>query len=206
MDCLDQSPWRTSISCSMAQAITLTVCLTSSSSSTTTFYSLASTAHPQQPLYQFFPPQQQPQHALSRQPSPRPHPSPAPASIPASPHPLFVQQQQQQQQSQLARETTVSNQDHRDPEVPVDQIQEDAPIDEEPLYVNAKQYYRILKRRVARARLEEVHRLSRQRKVRCQSLQMRAPYLYLQSAIPARVAAQTRYAPPSWPRRSLPHC
>ncbi|KAI0793265.1 CCAAT-binding transcription factor (CBF-B/NF-YA) subunit B-domain-containing protein, partial [Abortiporus biennis] len=41
---------------------------------------------------------------------------------------------------------------------------DDQPIDEEPLYVNAKQYYRILKRRVARARLEEVHRLSRQRK------------------------------------------
>jgi len=39
------------------------------------------------------------------------------------------------------------------------------PIDEEPLYVNAKQYFRILKRRVARTRLEEVHRLSRQRKV-----------------------------------------
>ena len=39
------------------------------------------------------------------------------------------------------------------------------PIDEEPLYVNAKQYFRILKRRVARTRLEELHRLSRQRKV-----------------------------------------
>jgi len=39
-------------------------------------------------------------------------------------------------------------------------------MDEEPLYVNAKQYNRILKRRVARARLEELHRLSRQRKVR----------------------------------------
>ncbi|KDR75425.1 hypothetical protein GALMADRAFT_123329, partial [Galerina marginata CBS 339.88] len=38
------------------------------------------------------------------------------------------------------------------------------PNDEEPLYVNAKQYFRILKRRVARTRLEEVHRLSRQRK------------------------------------------
>lgn len=48
----------------------------------------------------------------------------------------------------------------------VNQIQDDNPIDEEPLYVNAKQYFRILKRRVARARLEEVHRLSRQRKVR----------------------------------------
>ena len=42
-------------------------------------------------------------------------------------------------------------------------------MDEEPLYVNAKQYYRILKRRVARARLEEVHRLSKQRKVRLSS-------------------------------------
>ncbi|KAL4074016.1 CCAAT-binding transcription factor (CBF-B/NF-YA) subunit B-domain-containing protein [Scleroderma yunnanense] len=41
---------------------------------------------------------------------------------------------------------------------------DDTPVDEEPLYVNAKQYFRILKRRVARARLEEVHRLSRQRK------------------------------------------
>ncbi|KAG8903623.1 Transcriptional activator [Tulasnella sp. 403] len=37
-------------------------------------------------------------------------------------------------------------------------------MDEEPLYVNAKQYHRILKRRIARQRLEEVHRLSRQRK------------------------------------------
>lgn len=39
------------------------------------------------------------------------------------------------------------------------------PVDEEPLYVNAKQYHRILKRRVARARLEELHRLSKERKV-----------------------------------------
>lgn len=35
----------------------------------------------------------------------------------------------------------------------------------EPLYVNAKQYHRIMKRRMARARLEEMGRLSRQRKV-----------------------------------------
>lgn len=54
---------------------------------------------------------------------------------------LFTHHQQQQQQST------------------------DSTIDDEPLYVNAKQYFRILKRRVARARLEEVHRLSRQRKV-----------------------------------------
>lgn len=38
--------------------------------------------------------------------------------------------------------------------------------DDEPLYVNAKQYHRILKRRAARARLEEMGRLSRERKVR----------------------------------------
>ena len=48
---------------------------------------------------------------------------------------------------------------------PVFQPPDDQPIDDEPLYVNAKQYFRILKRRVARARLEELHRLSRQRKV-----------------------------------------
>ncbi|KAK8858583.1 hypothetical protein IAR55_002812 [Kwoniella newhampshirensis] len=35
---------------------------------------------------------------------------------------------------------------------------------EEPLYVNAKQYHRILKRRTARARLEELNRLVRSRK------------------------------------------
>jgi hypothetical protein len=43
--------------------------------------------------------------------------------------------------------------------------EQDQALDEEPLYVNAKQYHRILKRRAARARLEELGRLSRQRKV-----------------------------------------
>ncbi|KAF9431848.1 Transcriptional activator [Entomortierella beljakovae] len=38
------------------------------------------------------------------------------------------------------------------------------PQDEEPLYVNAKQYHRILKRRAARARLEELNRLAKIRK------------------------------------------
>jgi nuclear transcription factor Y alpha len=37
--------------------------------------------------------------------------------------------------------------------------------DQEPLYVNAKQYHRIVKRRAARARLEELNRLVRSRKV-----------------------------------------
>lgn len=35
---------------------------------------------------------------------------------------------------------------------------------EEPLYVNAKQYHRILKRRAARAKLEEMNRVARARK------------------------------------------
>ena len=44
--------------------------------------------------------------------------------------------------------------------------------------MNAKQYYRILKRRVARARLEEVHRLSQKRKVTSLS-PFRVSYLIL---------------------------
>lgn len=65
-----------------------------------------------------------------------------------------------------------------------DQITQENALDEEPLYVNAKQYYRILKRRVARARLEEVHRLSKQRKVHpsplflAQTLTRTKPYLH----------------------------
>ncbi|KAI8096410.1 CCAAT-binding transcription factor (CBF-B/NF-YA) subunit B-domain-containing protein [Halteromyces radiatus] len=35
---------------------------------------------------------------------------------------------------------------------------------DEPLYVNAKQYHRILKRRAARSRLEEMHRVAKARK------------------------------------------
>ncbi|KAJ6475213.1 CCAAT-binding transcription factor (CBF-B/NF-YA) subunit B-domain-containing protein, partial [Mycena vitilis] len=51
-------------------------------------------------------------------------------------------------------------------------------VDEEPLYVNAKQYFRILKRRVARARLEELHRLSRQRKAGPAISFLPFPYLH----------------------------
>ncbi|ORY02216.1 hypothetical protein K493DRAFT_208525 [Basidiobolus meristosporus CBS 931.73] len=36
--------------------------------------------------------------------------------------------------------------------------------EDDPLYVNAKQYHRILKRRAARAKLEEKHRIQKSRK------------------------------------------
>lgn len=42
-------------------------------------------------------------------------------------------------------------------------------LEEEPLYVNAKQYHRILKRRQARARLEAEGRIPKERRV-CQLL------------------------------------
>ena len=47
--------------------------------------------------------------------------------------------------------------------------------DDETLYINPKQYSRILKRRAARARLEETKRLSNERKVR----QLRLPRIAL---------------------------
>ncbi|KAJ9096152.1 hypothetical protein QFC20_006485 [Naganishia adeliensis] len=49
-------------------------------------------------------------------------------------------------------------------EIGLEAMQQEDDADEEPLYVNAKQYHRILKRRAARARLEELNQLIRQRK------------------------------------------
>ncbi len=40
-------------------------------------------------------------------------------------------------------------------------------LEEEPLYVNAKQYHRILKRRQARAKLEATGRIPKTRSVSC---------------------------------------
>jgi nuclear transcription factor Y alpha len=51
---------------------------------------------------------------------------------------------------------------------------------EEPLYVNAKQYHRILKRRAARQRLEELNRLARSRKVSWKRTALSANSLCLQ--------------------------
>lgn len=62
-------------------------------------------------------------------------------------------------------------------------------IDEEPLYVNAKQYFRILKRRIARTRLEELHRLSRQRKVRLSVFHLPSFSPYSLLAISTRVSS-----------------
>lgn len=103
------------------------------------------------------------------------------------PHPTHQQQQQMhmQQQHMRARELELENvgasgsamagtstQTGYDPSSasasalnPTAALPMDQSFDEEPLYVNAKQYYRILKRRMARQRLDELHRLSRQRKV-----------------------------------------
>ena len=88
----------------------------------------------------------------------------------------------------------------------MDQIHDEGAVDEEPLYVNAKQYYRILKRRIARARLEEVHRLSRQRKVRRLVVhrEWHIPTLSAPAVSP-RVPPQTCHAPPPRPWRSIPH-
>ena len=52
----------------------------------------------------------------------------------------------------------------------------EAGTDEEPLYVNAKQYHRILKRRQIRQRLEELNRISKERKVSAEATAYQRPY------------------------------
>jgi hypothetical protein len=69
-------------------------------------------------------------------------------------------------------------------DAPQEEAGAEEPDSEEPLYVNAKQFSRIIKRRAARQRLEELNRLARSRKVSRNYLDprakmlMRQPYLH----------------------------
>ncbi|EGO00205.1 hypothetical protein SERLA73DRAFT_72938 [Serpula lacrymans var. lacrymans S7.3] len=99
----------------------------------------------------------------SRNPSPGPSTPAAHSHRDSPPDDLFLHHHHHHLHS--ATTHTSPDIDRSQQPTPVDHIHDDpSSIDEEPLYVNAKQYFRILKRRVARARLEELHRLSRQRK------------------------------------------
>lgn len=62
---------------------------------------------------------------------------------------------------QLPPSTAIQQQQHQEPIVAAGAA---GGAGEEPLYVNAKQYHRILKRRAARARLEEMNRNAKARK------------------------------------------
>ena len=91
-------------------------------------------------------------------------------------------------------------------------------VDEEPLYVNAKQYHRILKRRQARHQLEQENLIAKQRKVgprtrrrgsraggRCADPGPNTPvHFAAATAVLARVQAQARHAPAARRRRPLP--
>ncbi|KAG8727551.1 Transcriptional activator, partial [Ceratobasidium sp. 423] len=80
--------------------------------------------------------------------------SPEYGAPPPTAPPAFAQPEPPAPPAESGSSTSPATAEQEDPEA----------LDEEPLYVNAKQYHRILKRRGARARLEEVHRLSKERK------------------------------------------
>ncbi|TIC16998.1 hypothetical protein E3Q15_00782 [Wallemia mellicola] len=65
---------------------------------------------------------------------------------------------------QVEDNTLYSHQVEEPVAVPLNEEFLDKTGDEEPLYVNAKQYHRILKRRQTRQRLEELNRISKERK------------------------------------------
>ncbi|KZT19897.1 hypothetical protein NEOLEDRAFT_1076871, partial [Neolentinus lepideus HHB14362 ss-1] len=130
---------------------------TSSSSPTalTHFSAITAQHHHHQPLYTpFYPQHRGPLSYPEHSGHPSRNASPGPSTATPTPHP-----DSPNNDAYLRQQVAAAQQ-----EQPADINQDDQPLDEEPLYVNAKQYYRILKRRVARARLEEVHRLSKQRK------------------------------------------
>eukprot|EP00121_Abeoforma_whisleri_P007904 Awhi_evm1s7232 len=96
----------------------------------------------------------------------------------------YAQQLQLQQQMAYQQQQQHHRQDGQDKEAPGGPYQPDVAGDaayqagqpkaaattanggaeEEPMYVNAKQYHRILKRREARARLEQKYKISKERK------------------------------------------
>jgi hypothetical protein len=92
--------------------------------------------------------------------------------------------------------------------------------EEESLYVNAKQYERILKRRAARARLQALGQVAKARKVSSFSLSLSLSLLVTMSsialgtdvssdylsgpAVPSRVQAQARYPSTARQGRTLP--
>ncbi|KOG99298.1 transcription activator HAP2 [Saccharomyces eubayanus] len=80
------------------------------------------------------------------------------AAVATLPPPSHHQQQQQQQQQLVVQAQYTQGQ----PNLQNDTV--GTAVSEQPFYVNAKQYYRILKRRYARAKLEEKLRISRERK------------------------------------------
>jgi CCAAT-binding transcription factor (CBF-B/NF-YA) subunit B len=75
--------------------------------------------------------------------------------------------------------------------------------EDEPLYVNAKQYHRILKRRAARAKIEEGNKGNKNKKVLPQLRMLEAVLMI--AAISSRITPQARYAASSRPWRSVPH-
>ncbi|KAK9762511.1 Transcriptional activator, variant 2 [Basidiobolus ranarum] len=81
--------------------------------------------------------------------------------------------------------------------------------EEDPLYVNAKQYHRILKRRAARARLEEKHRIQRSRKVLLPptlKYSHRTILIFPMLAISSRIASSSCHETSQRTRRKILDC